>query len=578
MTAPTADPVARVLAKLGPVRRNGAGWIARCPVHDDKVPSLKVDAGDDGRALIYCHAGCSAADIAAALDLPMSDLFAEPNDTPARETVYAYRDEAGDHLYDVVRTDPGKRFAQRRADGEWSMTGVRRVLYRLPELIAADPAETVYIVEGEKDADRLASLGLIATTASGGAGKWRAEYAEPLHGRRVVILADNDDPGRAHARDVAASTGGTIVELPGLPPKGDVSDWLDAGGTVDDLRRLAAESARPGMVTLSGVSPKRVEWLWPGRLALGKVTILDGDPGLGKSTVALDIAARGSRGDVTPTGEPLPVFDTLLVTNEDDPADTIRPRLDVARGDPRRVHVIAKLTLPDEAERLEAAITATNARLVVVDPLVGFLSDRVRTNSDHEVRRALEPLATLAAKHGVAILGIRHLNKQSGADAIYRGGGSIAFAGLARETLAIGRDPEDEDRCVLAVVKLNLAAKARAVAYRIVSTGPYDPSWVEWEGETEINAESLIGKDRDVASDAGKAAALGRIVRDLVEANGGEMLAKDGYRALEADGIGTDSDADKMALSRARKKAGVRTARQDDDPLGPWVWRLDPAR
>lgn len=159
---------------------------------------------------------------------------------------YSYRDGAsGELLYQKVRLEP-KSFRQRRPVGNgwaWRLDDVPRVLYRLPELIAADPEEPVFYVEGEKDADRLAALGLVATTA-GGAADWRPEMARSLRGRDVVILPDNDAPGRKHAEQVARGLRGwalrvRVVSLPGLAEKGDASDWLDAGGTVEALHELA---------------------------------------------------------------------------------------------------------------------------------------------------------------------------------------------------------------------------------------------------------------------------------------------------------------------------------------------------
>jgi len=177
---------------------------------------------------------------------------------------YQYRDEQGVLLFEVVREEP-KAFKQRRPDGRggwiWNLDGVRRVLYRLPELLAAPTDAVVYVVEGEKDADALAARGHVATTNPGGAGKWRPEYNEPLRGRRVVILPDNDDQGRTHTQQVAQSQYGVaaevrILELPGLPPKADVSDWLDAGGTREELDRSAAVALQwspPPAVDLSSL-------------------------------------------------------------------------------------------------------------------------------------------------------------------------------------------------------------------------------------------------------------------------------------------------------------------------------------
>lgn len=162
---------------------------------------------------------------------------------------YDYRDEAGEVLMQVVRMEP-KTFRQRRPEGNgwsWSVKDVRVVPYRLPELLAA-PNTVVYLVEGEKDVDRLASLGLVATCNAGGAGKWRKEHSMFLRGRSVVILPDNDQAGQLHAVKVAKTLRGIaadvrIVTLPGLPDKGDVSDWLDADGTVEGLALMHSTAA-----------------------------------------------------------------------------------------------------------------------------------------------------------------------------------------------------------------------------------------------------------------------------------------------------------------------------------------------
>lgn len=169
---------------------------------------------------------------------------------------YAYCDEAGQLLFEVCRYEP-KDFRQRRPDGRggWlpSLDDTRRVLYRLPELLEADAAEPVFVVEGEKDTDNLRALGIVATTSPQGAGKWTKCDRAALAGRHVIVIPDNDDAGRQHAADIVRDLTGKAasvkaLELPGLPPKGDVSNWLDAGGTAEELRQLAAEAPerRPG--------------------------------------------------------------------------------------------------------------------------------------------------------------------------------------------------------------------------------------------------------------------------------------------------------------------------------------------
>jgi AAA domain/Toprim-like len=246
-----------ILAKLRGVQRAGKGWVAFCPAHNDQHRrSLSVGLGDDGRTLLKCHAaGCTVEQIARAVEMGLVDLAppsARTNGqqrTIARREVaaYDYTDERGVLLSQNVRFEP-KDFRQRRPDGRgdwvWSMEGVRRVPYRLPEL--AEQAR-VFIAEGEKDCDALWALGVAATTNAAGAGKWTEEHTAALTSAAiadVIVLPDNDAPGEKHAHAVAASCHAAglrvrILRLPDLPPKGDVSDWLIAGHTRDELLDLA---------------------------------------------------------------------------------------------------------------------------------------------------------------------------------------------------------------------------------------------------------------------------------------------------------------------------------------------------
>jgi len=260
LLATFADPVAAVLSRLQGVKQCGpAQWEARCPAHDDRHASLSVARGEEGRCLLHCHAGCSLDAVCRAMGVEPKDLFATPPEAGPTErritAAYDYHDESGTLVFQVVRFEP-KDFRQRRPDGKggwvWNLKGVRRVLYRLPELLAAGLGAWVFVVEGEKDADNLAALGLAATCNPGGAGKWQDGYSEALRGRRVAIIPDLDDPGWAHAQDVARRLRGKaaavrIVDLgqsPGFEGK-DVSDWLEAhdAQATEDLARALVEMA-----------------------------------------------------------------------------------------------------------------------------------------------------------------------------------------------------------------------------------------------------------------------------------------------------------------------------------------------
>ena len=323
-------------------------------------------------------------------------------------------------------------------------------------------------------------------------------------------------------------------------------------------------------IDLSEVRTRPIDWLWRGYIPLRKLTILDGDPGLGKSTILLDLASRGSIGGPAPTGEPLgDAFTTLYVTVEDDAEDTILPRIQRAGGDPSRIHLLRSLVLPAQIDRLEATANSLKARLIVIDPLMAYLGDGVKTNDDHVVRRALEPLAEMAARLDAAVVAIRHLNKRVGDDAIYRGGGSIGFTGLARSVLAVGRDPDDHDRIILAPIKLNVARRPPSLAYRIVADGDYEPAHIAWDGTSDRTAEDLIGRTRDEASGHSKTADLSVAIGELLEANGGSMPAGEACRVLKDEGFNLGS---RDNLKRARIQAGVDSTKETFD--GGWVWTL----
>ncbi len=611
-TVKAVDRVLLLLSKRGEVKRRGAGWKCRCPGHDDAAPSLDVDLGHDGRVLFCCRsAGCRPAHIALALGLTMADLF--DNRTTGKlsfedrvEHAYDYRDEGGTLLFQAVRLCGPKNFRQRRPEGKgtwvWKLDGVRRVLYRLPELIAADKAAWVFVVEGEKDADALTRLGLVATTNPMGAGKWKAEYAEQLRGLRVVVIPDNDEPGRQHAEAVRQSLQGVALrvvhlELPDLPEKGDVSDWLATGGTAAALLQLVEARARvnpcearvgssalaPGgraapasaivSRSLAEVEHHDIEWLWPGWLPAGMLSILDGDPSEGKSLITIDAAARLSRGGQMPfaAGAAAPAC-VLIMAAEDSAEHTIKPRAIAAGADVALVRVCEcvrigaherPIRLPEDLDAIEREIVATKARLLVIDPLLGFLSQAVDSHKDQSVRDVLHQLKLLAARTGCAVLGLRHLGKaNAGGNALYRGMGSIAITAAARSAFTVGAHPSEEGVRVMACTKLNLTAKPRSLAYRIKDD--FGKPVIDWLYPCDVTAA-------DLGVPTGRAAAGGAIEQ-----------AKEFLRATLAGGaerLSTDIEAKAKEIQlswstvrRASVAIGVKAEKRGFS--GRWVWSL----
>jgi hypothetical protein len=308
------------LVKRARRRADGIWWDGCCPSHDDRHASVSFCDGDEG-LIVECHAGCSFEQIAAAVGRRPADFF--HNGQGGRELVaaYDYTDAGGVLAYQVARFEP-KDFRCRRPDGHggwtWNMAGVSRVPYRLLDL---PEQRRVYTVEGEKDADALAALGLAATTNEGGAGKWRPEHTAGLVAAavpEVVVLPDNDPTGAQHGRAVAqaclaAGVRVKLLPLPGLPDKGDVSDWLAAGHTAAELEALA--DAAPGFAAddaplpeadppLTGIEPELrregfdLTCAWPNGIRFTLTAIRDSRDGVRGELTITEGARRLSWGSV----------------------------------------------------------------------------------------------------------------------------------------------------------------------------------------------------------------------------------------------------------------------------------------
>ncbi|KAB2922653.1 MAG: DUF3631 domain-containing protein [Candidatus Contendobacter sp.] len=258
-----ADVVAALdRANCQPTRTGNDTYTARCPVHEadggGHKPSLSVARGDKVDVVLNCHAGCSHVAIMAALGIEHTSKATSGKAGASRRIVatYPYTDACGKLFFEKIRYEPKDfRIHHQDAGGAevWRLPrGIEPPLYRLPAVqVAMARGEPIYLVEGEKDADRLAAAGLCATTNFDGAAgsqkpKWRDSYTAALAGADVVLLPDNDEPGKAHMRHVAAALAGKALvrwlELPGLPAKGDVSDWLNAGHSIDELKQLATDA------------------------------------------------------------------------------------------------------------------------------------------------------------------------------------------------------------------------------------------------------------------------------------------------------------------------------------------------
>jgi hypothetical protein len=468
--------MADVLSVFSGVRAGGDGWTARCPAHEDERNSLSIGRGDDDRWLLKCHAGCTLESILFAAHLTMADI-SPPRSAPwghgsAIVATYDYPDETGAMVSQSVRFEP-KNFRQRRPDGPdrwiWNLTGVRRVPYRLNQLKGR---KTVMIVEGEKDADRLWSLGIPATTNAGGAGKWKPEHTQALKAsgcQHVIILPDNDPAGEAHGRAVAHSCVDAglevkLIPLPGLPRKGDVSDYLQEH-TKDDLLATVKDAplfnpkrlvTAPQPIVLTSLNDllaepdDLVEYLVADRIPAGAVVLIVAPPKGGKSTFARQLALDVGRGDSF-LGWQTAQGTVWLLIFQDKRSEVKKhfQRLGGTGAEPIRFFI--NQPAADLLPRLQELAEKERPALIVVDMLAGLLP--VKDLNDYaQVTQRFEPLLNLSRASGATLLLLHHCSAhgaREGLDAVL---GSTALAGSVDNILILKRT--DQQRVLSSVQRI----------------------------------------------------------------------------------------------------------------------------
>lgn len=360
-----------------------------------------------------------------------------------------------------------------------------------------------------------------------------------------------------------------------------------ASGTSDRPQRPAF-LARPVVVRLSDVRPERVSWLAPGTLPFGKFVIWEGDPGTGKSTGTLDIAASITRGQSVLGAAPHEPRNVVLVTFEDGLADTVRPRIDALGGDPSRVFVFRAVTtedadenrepcLPDDISHLKAVIEEHDAALVVIDPLGAAIGESTDTHKDASVRRVTARLARLAEETGACVLGVRHLIKGAATNALRAGGGSIAFVASARVAMLVSLHPDDADkpqherRRVLACIKNNLAPHPVSRIFELYQPEGHEHPRVRWLGESPLSADDLNAAAASSAPEERDAATeRSHWLQDV--------LASGPIDSREVLKLGRSAGHSDRSLQRTARALGVRIQREGHGRDHRTTWELDPTR
>jgi putative DNA primase/helicase len=393
-------------------------------------------------------------------------------------------------------------------------------------------------------------------------------------------------------------TGGTIFAL--AQQHGYYHKAQRSNGRADPIERVADARESAGgtghgraLVSMraSEITPERVEWLWPGRIAVGKQTCIGGDPGTSKSTLSVAIAAAVTKGEKWPCGEgKAPVGSVIVLSAEDGAADTIVPRLLAAGADLSRVRIVTAVRMEDgkgrrsfnlqaDLDLLEAHIKELgDAVLIIIDPVSSYMG-KGDSHKNTEVRQVLEPVGEMATRMKVAVLTITHFSKSSNGGttkALHRFIGSIAFIGAARAGFAVMEDPEDKSRRLFLHAKNNLAQPPQGLAYRLEEriavpakdhAEPIYASAIVWDGEPvgQTADDVLANAAGKGGSDSGKETAMAFLRQVLAR---GRVLAKEVLK------IGAEDGLTPKTIRTAKEALGVLSEREGFGPGSKLWWSL----
>ncbi len=496
--------------------------------------------------------------------------FLDPDEVPPLPEVDAAAEPA--HIIRGDGSRPGDDF-NRRGD-------VRALIERLGwKLRYARGAESYWLRPGKRGGTHSATLNYQDT----GLFYCFTSSAPPLEPGKaytpfaLFALLDHNGDWRAATRALAAQGYGAP-----LAPSPTISAKSAAKADTQNVGSLRQSWQPSGvLVCLSDVVAESVTWAWDKRFPFGKLSIIDGDPGNGKSSLTMDVVARLSTGSPMPDGSASdtdgPVT-SIIMTMEDGLGDTVRPRLEAAGADLSRVIALTYVleepkgdaeqptkrlpSIPRDVEVLRAAIKKHGARFVVIDPLMAYLTSD--SHKDQEVRQGLAPLADLAEELGVAIVIVRHFNKAAGGSAIYRGGGSIGIIGAARSAMLVAKDPDDPDgaRRVLASAKCNLSEPPQSLAYHLEGAAN-GAVRVVWEGDSAHTASQLLAIPPDEEERSALSEAEDVLRTILVN---GAMPAKEVQSQARNAGIA------ERTLWRAKRSLGVVAAKVGFSQ--GWCWSL----
>jgi putative DNA primase/helicase len=532
-------------------------------------------------------------------------------------TYHTYMDEHNQIVYIKIRLKHknGKKwirpFHVNTETQNWVMSEPKFIdgkpLYRLP-ILTSNLKDIIWLHEGELCVELMEQYGFLCTT-SGSSSSVSTTNWLPMANRTVYIWPDNSPSGTKYLKEATQKllSLGCIVKAIDigqldLPHEGDVVDWLDREKLRSDHRTIVEKINSLPLITLDStlqnnlsgksyiryrnaatITVRPIEWLWINRFACGKISMISGNPGLGKSQIIVSMAAIITRGALWPDGTSCQAGSVLFLSAEDDAADTLIPRLIAANADLTRVDIIDTLVEINNGAELEGQVNLStniaslekllleikNVAVIFIDPITAYLGD----TNDHRnagVRAVFGPLAKLAEKYNIAIICVSHNNKNGAQEALFRVIGSIGFVAASRAAFAVIKDPDNEGRRLFLPLKNNIGNDKTGLAFTIESCVIHDEintSCIRWSDEciTTTADEAMVSSSRNMGKHSDEATTFLS-----------EMITTEFYPVVELFELAKKNGISEKMLRKAKEKLNISHTRSGFGKDSKVYWHTKP--
>lgn len=511
------------------------------------------------------------------------------------ERTHVYKDYDGNPVYRKSKFSDGSWIFEHWTDETWKPRkgNYKTIPYNLHKFGDSDK---FIICEGEKDADTINSLKIawLATSAPFGKSSWPDELTKYFNQKSALIFlydVGNEDFAKKHALNLKKKYPDIEIGIAKVPMENyedDITDYLNQFQNLEEKRQKLLgvinnseiidsadepeDGIKPILIDLDSIQPEPVEWLWFNRIPVGKLSLIVGDPGTGKSFLTIYMASHITTGEPWPDiGAPILKGSVIILTAEDGLADTVRKRADASGADVQKIRILEGVITKNEEQEFfnlidhlpaleQAVIKTDDVRLIIIDPITSYLG-KIDSHKNSQVRGVLAPLSNLAEKHKIAIVAVSHLNKSTVLQAIYRTMGSLAFAAAARSVWAISNEEDDSGsiRRLFMPLKTNLSVNPTSLAFKIIDSKViFDKDPLDLDIEETLSGEGK--KDKSALIDA----------KTWLK----EALREGPIRSTEIFRMAKENEISTATLRRAQKELRIEAYKEGILEKGKWYWKL----